>query len=233
MKTILIVAFICCLFSCSEDRVQTARSEKNGFIIQKLTQNGIDSNRFDMFLRAFKNERKLELWAKNKSDSIFKKIMDYDFCTFSGDLGPKRKSGDKQIPEGIYFIQVFNPKSDYYLSLGINYPNAADSILGFKENLGNDIYIHGNCVSVGCIAITDDKIKELYTFADIARASGQSKIRVEIYPFKFSENDNATYKQYPQFQKLWDELKVFYYAFETSHKMAFFTVDTEGVYHIQ
>ena len=87
------------------------------------------------------------------------------------------------------FIEVFNPKSDYYLSLGINYPNAADSVLGFKENLGNDIYIHGNCVSVGCIPITDEKIKELYTIADGARKSGQNTIRVDIFPFKFSFDD--------------------------------------------
>jgi murein L,D-transpeptidase YafK len=233
MKKILIISFIFGIFSCSEDRVHTARTEKINFIHQKIAQNGIDGNQFDIFLRAFKEENKMEVWAKNKSDSIFKNIIDYDFCTFSGDLGPKRKSGDKQIPEGIYFIQAFNPKSDYYLSMGINYPNAADSILGFKENLGNDIYIHGDCVSVGCIAITDDKIKELYTFADIARASGQTKIRVEIYPFKFSENDSDIYKKYPQHQKLWDELKVFYNAFEKSHKTSFFTVDTEGEYHIQ
>ena len=101
MNRFLILFFLLTLIACSKDRAKIARSEKLNFINKKLAAHKIDTNRYDIYLRAFKNERKLEVWSKNKADSIFSKIIEYDFCMLSGNLGPKRKSGDKQTPEGI------------------------------------------------------------------------------------------------------------------------------------
>ena len=102
----------------------------------------------------------MEVWIKEASKDYYVLLNTYDFCTTSGTLGPKRKEGDLQIPEGIYTINHFNPQSNFYLSLGINYPNASDKILSDPVHPGGDIYLHGNCVTIGCIPLTDDKIKE-------------------------------------------------------------------------
>jgi murein L,D-transpeptidase YafK len=101
---------------------------------------------------------------KNTSDQEFLHIKTYTVCATSGLIGPKRMQGDLQIPEGFYYIDRFNPYSNFYLSLGINYPNTSDRILGDKNNLGGDIFIHGDCVTIGCLPITDSEIKELYIF---------------------------------------------------------------------
>ena len=101
----------------------------------------IDIDKLRIYLRAFKDEKKIELWAKNFTDSKYKLIKVYKICRTSGDLGPKREQGDRQIPEGFYHINRFNPYSNFLLSLGLNYPNKSDRILGEKGNLGNDIFI--------------------------------------------------------------------------------------------
>lgn len=109
-------------------------------------------------------------------------VCTYPFCASSGILGPKRKEGDRQIPEGIYYINHFNPVSNFHLSLGINYPNPSDKILSDPAQPGESFYIHGNCVTIGCIPISDDKIKELYILAVEAYNNGQVKIPVHIFP---------------------------------------------------
>lgn len=107
---------------------------------------------------------------------LFRLIKDYQICSLSGELGPKRQQGDLQVPEGFYWIDRFNPASNFYLSLGINYPNQFDRILGKSGELGGDIFIHGGCVTIGCIPITDDKIKELYLIAVEAKSNGQDGV---------------------------------------------------------
>ena len=122
------------------------------------------------------------MWIKEKGKEEFTLLHTYAFCSTSGTLGPKRKEGDLQIPEGIYHINHFNPVSNFYLSLGVNYPNASDNILSDKQHPGGSIYIHGNCVTIGCIPITDEKIKELYVLAVEAKNNGQENIPIHIFP---------------------------------------------------
>ncbi|ALO16303.1 hypothetical protein L21SP5_02680 [Salinivirga cyanobacteriivorans] len=107
-------------------RVRTAYAEKETEIKNLLLQNGLNIENLRVYIRAFKLEKKLELWAKNTQDTTYKLLQKYDICRTSGRLGPKRKQGDLQIPEGFYHISRFNPYSNFYLSLGINYPNASD-----------------------------------------------------------------------------------------------------------
>ena len=90
----------------------------------------------NIYLRIFKDEQILEVWTKRDVDKTYKKVCDYEFCATSGKLGPKRQEGDLQIPEGFYYIDRFNPNSNFFLSLGINYPNKSDKILGVKRQFG-------------------------------------------------------------------------------------------------
>jgi murein L,D-transpeptidase YafK len=139
--------------------------------------------------------------VREKGTDQFKLLHTHLFCTNSGIPGPKLKEGDLQIPEGIYHISHFNPQSKFYLSVGLNYPNASDKILSDKQQPAGSIYIHGSCVRIGCIPITDDKIKELYVLAVKAMNNGQQKIPVHISPIRLTDNAvGTTAQQLPIFQ---------------------------------
>ena len=103
-------------------RVRQAYSDKEGSVKNLCKEKSLDIGKIQVYLRAFKQEKKIELWAKNKSDQKYQLVKEYKICSTSGKLGPKRKQGDLQIPEGFYHIDRFNPHSVFYLSLGINYP---------------------------------------------------------------------------------------------------------------
>lgn len=209
-------------------RVKKAQQNKGKAIESILTTNGIDSKNFDIFLRAFKKEQKLELYAKNKSDNTFKWIKTYDFCATTGVLGPKRRSGDRQIPEGFYTVDFFNPQSQYHLSFRINYPNKSDLVFADKLNPGDNIFIHGHCITIGCIPIGDDLIEELYLFAVKAKSSGQD-IPVHIFPMKM-DNMNELQGENAEF---WSMLKPGYDAFEKTKMLPRVSVDNDGKYIIE
>lgn len=210
------------------DRVAVAYEEKEAMFKTLFAERQVNWNDFELFFRAFKKEEQLEIWAKNKNSETFTLIKTYPFCTNSGTLGPKRKEGDRQIPEGFYTINRYNPKSSFYLSLGLNYPNASDLILSNKAEPGSDIFIHGACVSVGCISITDDKIKEVYLLANEAKKHGQSDIPVHIFPFKMT--DANIQKGNQEHRDFWGNLKVGYEFFETNRTLFEFSVAPNGEY---
>lgn len=176
----------------------------------------------------------MEIYAKDKSETTYKKLVSYDICTRSGELGPKRKQGDGQVPEGFYHIDRFNPSSSYYLSLGLNYPNQSDRKKSSASNLGGDIFIHGYCASIGCMPMTDDKIKEIYLYAVHAKNNGQAKIPVYVFPFKMTNQNFSLYKtKYSGNVKLlefWTNLKSGYDKFERDKKELAITVDSKGDY---
>lgn len=211
-------------------RVREAYSTKETLVKSWLTKEGMDFSDLKLYLRAFKAEQKLEIWASKKDIESFKLIKTYDFCQFSGTLGPKRQQGDLQTPEGIYHIDRFNPVSSFHLSMGINYPNKADKKLG-QTKPGGDIFIHGNCVTVGCIPITDDKIKELYLLCVEAKNGGQSKITTHFYPYKMTESNHSSYlKKHPEHKKLWNELKPIYDSFEKTKFVPYVKINEHGTY---
>ncbi|WP_454780865.1 L,D-transpeptidase family protein [Legionella sp. WA2022007384] len=145
----------------------------------------------DIALLAFKSERKVELWAKN-SDQSWKHIHDYPLTGFSGRLGPKLRENDKQIPEGVYKLVNFNPFSSMHLSMMINYPNNFDKQKGYQDgrrNLGNNIFIHGKNLSVGCLAVGDLAIDQLFI---LARRVGLSNIQVIIAPNDLRKSKPST-----------------------------------------
>lgn len=214
------------------DRVRKAYSEKEKYIELILKEKEIDYSSFEVFIRAFKKEKLLQVFAKNKSEKKFKLLLEYNFCTLSGELGPKRKQGDLQVPEGFYHIERFNPVSNYYLSLGINYPNKSDRILGHKNNLGGDIFIHGNCVSIGCIPITNEKIMELYLLCIEAKSGGQKKIPVHIFPAKMDEKEmKLLEKEFgTAMADFWKSLKPAYNFFENNYYLPGISVNEKGAY---
>jgi hypothetical protein len=109
-------------------RVKTAYEEKENNVKSYFTKRNLAYGGFHLFIRGFKSEGKLEVWIKEKGKDTYTLLVSYDFCATSGRLGPKRKEGDLQIPEGIYHVNHFNPQSNFYLSLGVSYPNASDKI---------------------------------------------------------------------------------------------------------
>lgn len=168
-------------------RVRQAYKDSKAAMITLLNAQQLEIESLKIYIRVFKEEGKIQLFGRDGKTEDYRLIKVYDICSSSGIPGPKRKQGDMQVPEGFYHIDRFNPYSSFYLSLGINYPNASDKVLGEKGNLGGDIFIHGSCVTIGCLPITDPKIKELYIFCVEARNGGQEVIPVTIFPAELTE----------------------------------------------
>jgi murein L,D-transpeptidase YafK len=216
-------------------RVKTAYDEKEASIKKYFTDKGLNMEGFNLFLRAFKKEGELEVWIKEKGTDKYSLLHTYNFCSLSGTLGPKRKEGDLQVPEGVYELNHFNPLSNFYLSLGINYPNASDKILSDKKHPGSSIYIHGNCVTIGCIPITDDKIKELYVLAVEAKNNSQQKIQVHIFPDRLDEGVveklAQTYHTTEAVNNFWRNIQKVYLDFQSTHKLKAVNVNKRGEYY--
>ena len=216
-------------------RVKTAFDEKQTIVKGYFTAKKLDYAGFKLFLRAFKQEEKLEVWIREKNKASFTLLYTYDFCSTSGTLGPKRKEGDLQIPEGVYHLNHFNPLSNFYLSLGVSYPNASDKILSDAKRPGGAIYIHGNCVTIGCIPITDEKIKELYVLAVEARNNGQKQIPIHIFPSRLDQSGlthlKEKYASAPGLIKFWENLQPVYQDFENVKKINTVKVNGKGEYY--
>jgi murein L,D-transpeptidase YafK len=163
-----------------------------------------------VFLRAFKEENTLELWVKK--DGNFHLFRSYRIAAASGVLGPKEKEGDGQVPEGFYYVtrSQMNPQSDFHLSFNIGYPNRFDKALG---RTGSFIMIHGSNVSIGCLAMTDAKIEEIYTIADAALNGGQKFFRVHLFPFRMTEEKMKSHSA-SKWHSFWQNLQTGYQWFE-------------------
>lgn len=190
-----------------------------------------------LYIRSFKYDAQLEVWVKNSIRERYKLFKTYKICMQSGTLGPKRYEGDFQVPEGFYYITEFNPHSNYHLSLALNYPNISDRILSDADHPGDGIYIHGSCVSVGCIPVTDDEIEEIYTIASYAKDQGEDFIPVHVYPVRFNNKKSMDYfknftRNNPGLQRFGLELRDAYEKFEDTHQLPVILVDPKGNYVI-
>lgn len=212
-------------------RVFAAYNEKSGVIHDLLMVNQICKDSFELFLRAFKKEKILEVWAKNQLSDRFTHLKTYEFSATTGILGPKRRSGDLQIPEGFYEIDFFNPHSKYHLSLRINYPNKSDLVFADKSNPGDNIFIHGGKETVGCIPIGDENIKELYLLASKAKSVG-CKIQVHIFPVMMNDsNYNSIREEYGTNSEVllfWSWLKTAYEFFGNYQKLPSIAFENSG-----
>lgn len=199
---------------------------------QLVTQLQQKSLRFGapIFIRIFKQSDTLEVWVES-SNGRFELFKEYRICAQSGGLGPKQREGDRQAPEGFYFVtaQSLNPWSQFHLSFNLGYPNRYDRAHG---RTGSALMVHGNCVSIGCYAMTDTGIEEIYTLAHKALEGGQPFFRVHIFPFKLT--DTALQKaKMSKWYAFWANLKEGHDIFEQTnippnvtvlHKRYVFTV---------
>lgn len=162
-------------------------------------------------IRIFKQEKRLEVWLQ-RSDGRFALFRGYDICKFSGGLGPKLREGDRQSPEGFYRVGKLqlNPASRHHLSFNLGFPNAYDRQLG---RTGSALMVHGGCSSIGCYAITDAKVDEVYAMVEAALDAGQEAIDVHAFPFRLTETALAREANNP-WQSYWRNLKQGFDLFE-------------------
>jgi murein L,D-transpeptidase YafK len=166
-----------------------------------------------LYIRIFKREKILELWAKK--GKRYHMLKSYPICRYSGYLGPKLRSGDRQAPEGIYALTPasLNPNSHYHLALNINYPNRYDRN---HHRDGDLIMIHGKCSSSGCFAMGNSQIEEIYHMVEAALKQGQKFIYVAIYPFRMSEKNLDAFRR-SHWYPFWKNLQSGYLHFEQTH----------------
>jgi murein L,D-transpeptidase YafK len=219
------------------ERVKNAYKSYKISVQSNLKAHNLDETSFDLFIRVFKKEDELQLWGKNKKDKMYVLLKKFDICAKSGELGPKRKSGDSQVPEGLYHIDRYNPMSNYHLSLGINYPNTSDKKLSTAKDLGGDIFIHGDCVTIGCMPLKDEGIKELYVYAIESNKTEKNKIPVYIFPCKMKgENfENAIIEQLSNKSviELWAGLKLINEYFEKFKSLPNWVISDKGYYELK
>jgi len=180
-----------------------------------------------IFIRVFKYEKELEVWSYKAG--TYELIKTYNICRLSGRFGPKRYEGDLQVPEGIYEVTRLNPYSNYRKAIKINYPNKSDSILSPYIKKGGEIYIHGNCVSIGCIAIGDKAIDELYYIINHPQ-----KTIVHIFPVRYDKHNEYylnSLKYQPELWKFENNLAQFYYYFEDNKQLPNIHIDSIGRYN--
>lgn len=189
----------------------------------------LDASQLELYLRAFKVGKRVEVWARNRGQGRYQLLRSYPIAATSGTLGPKIRSGDGQVPEGCYRIDRYNPSSLYHLSLGLDYPNALDRARGEKDP-GGDIFIHGSNVTIGCLPITDRYIEELYVLAIEARAAGQAAIPVHIFPFALTETDLEAHWHSPH-HDFWQTLAPVYRYFEQHRTLP--PTDASGAYVVR
>jgi murein L,D-transpeptidase YafK len=155
-------------------------------------------------IRTYKKEAELEIW-KMKSNGEYALLKTYPMCRWSGQLGPKKREGDMQVPEGFYTIAPgqMNPTSHYYLSFNVGYPNAYDRAYG---RTGGNVMVHGVCSSAGCFSMTDEQVADIYAIARESFAGGQREIQLQSYPFHMTAENLAKFRLDPNID-FWKDLK--------------------------
>ena len=155
-------------------------------------------------IRTYKKEAELEIW-KMKSNGEYALLKAYPMCRWSGQLGPKKREGDMQVPEGFYTIAPgqMNPNSHYYLAFNVGYPNAYDRAYG---RTGGNVMVHGVCSSAGCFSMTDEQVADIYAIARDSFSGGQREIQLQSYPFHMTAENMAKFRLDPNID-FWKNLK--------------------------
>ncbi|WP_114943314.1 L,D-transpeptidase family protein [Microvirga calopogonii] len=203
----LAASLVLALAACQDD--QLSRSSTRHLVpippatMALMSTKGM-SKEDPILVRAYKKESELEIW-KRGSNGKYALLKTYPICRWSGQLGPKTREGDRQVPEGFYTVTPaqMNPNSAYYLSFDTGYPNAYDRSFGRN---GGDIMVHGACSSRGCFAMTDQNIAEIYAIAREALGAGQRGFQFQSYPFRMTAENLAKHRLDPNIG-FWKNLK--------------------------
>lgn len=222
-------------FQKSFKRVGTAFEAKETFLQQEFAAKGLKWPAKYLYIRSFKLDSKLEVWVKNDRKEKYKLFKTYNVCALAGGLGPKRLEGDYQVPEGFYYVNQFRPNSNYHLALGVNYPNPSDRLLADPQKPGGEIYVHGSCVTVGCIPITDDMIEELYVLAAVTKNEGQDYIPIHVMPVMFKNDKSKEYLEkylvdHKDYEPMVRTMEKVYYYFNQHKEIPTILIGAEGNY---
>jgi len=221
IKAISIIGLLSFAQISHAQMAETQRSQKAAARFEAPLEDALGKMELSLgdavFLRITKTQSKadkkgrLEAFVENE-DGDFVLFKTWEICTYSGALGPKLKEGDGQSPEGFYFVNPgrMNPYSSYHLSFNLGYPNAYDRA---HERTGNYLMVHGDCVSIGCYAMTDEGIEEIYTLVGASLKGGQPFIRVHAFPFPMTEENMAAHKNNANIE-FWENLKTGWDWFE-------------------
>ncbi|HEY6022963.1 MAG TPA: L,D-transpeptidase family protein [Pseudolabrys sp.] len=192
-------------------RAQAPISEKT---LAEIAAKNMDKES-PILARIFKEEAELEIWKKNRNGE-YALLKTFPICRWSGDLGPKKKEGDRQAPEGFYTITPgqMNPNSNYYLAFNTGFPNAYDRAMGYT---GSELMVHGDCSSRGCYAMTDEQIQEIYALARESFFGGQKSFQLQAFPFRMTALNMAKHRNNPNFA-FWKMLKEGYDHFDATHQ---------------
>ncbi len=176
---------------------------------QRLAAHGVALG-VPIYIRIFKLESELELWVQK--DDRFVRLASYPICLWSGRLGPKLKEGDRQAPEGFYTVSAeqLNPNSRWQRSFNLGYPHAFDHAHG---RTGSFLMVHGGCQSIGCYAMTDPVVDEIWRLVTAALENGQARFAVHVFPFRMTERNLRLRRGYP-WEGFWADLKRGYDLFE-------------------
>lgn len=210
------------------ERVAHAKQSKGSEVQSLFDAAGVSFPPHDVLFRIFKKEGEFEVWAGD-ADQPMKLVATYGICAASGVLGPKRREGDLQVPEGYYKVGYYHPMSSYYLSAQVDYPNASDKVRGGPA-LGGDILIHGSCASIGCISMTDERIEEIYLVGWSAFLAGRPT-NIHIFP---ARDIDALLKD-PSLDKnhdFWREIEPGLKDFDASHRVPEVRIEKDGRYVI-
>ena len=172
------------------------------------------TERSPILVRIFKEESALEVWKREEATGRYALLKGYEICRWSGELGPKLAEGDRQAPEGFYAITpaLMNPKSSYYLSFNLGFPNAFDRA---NDRTGTYLMVHGACSSAGCYSMTDEQIQEIYSLGRLAFEGGQRSFQVQAYPFRMTP-ENLARQRNNENMPFWRMLKEGSDYFETT-----------------
>lgn len=223
-------------------RVRAAYTEKELAVREMFRDAGVEYPPDEIYFRAFKTENgkspgSVELWARSGKMKMFRLVRTWRVCASSGGPGPKRRQGDGQVPEGFYEIAGFNPSSRFHLALKISYPNRSDNILKADPDAGGDIFMHGDCVTIGCIPMTDDVIKQVYVAAVEAKNKSGRPIRYHIFPARMTDDNYKMLMTLAgddiQLRRFWGKLREGYLLFERTKIPPAVTVDKSGAYHFK
>jgi len=220
-------------------RVWNARLSSDDLLKQAFNAANLQYPPRFIYWRVFKKEKTMELWAADSVHHLYKKVKSYSIMALSGSLGPKRSEGDYQVPEGYYHINQYNPYSNFYLSYKVSYPNKSDSILGKKGNYGGQIFVHGDSVTIGCLPMNDDVIKELYWCNIQAQNNRDTNyhIPIHIYPCRMHSGNWQFLKSYYNFDpgriEFWKNLQEGYNYFELMRSPPKLLVDAKGRYLVR
>jgi murein L,D-transpeptidase YafK len=235
--SVLLVTLAHPVIAAEPMRVADARRRIGGALEQAVREKGVAYPPRAVLLRTFKHEGVFEMWIGNDATKPLLLLESVPVCASSGELGPKRKQGDLQVPEGAYLIDRLNPQSSYHLALHIDYPNAVDRAFGRAagiKDLGGDIMVHGNCVTIGCIPLTDAVIERVYLLVHDARQQG-ARVPIHVFPRRLDEAGVAALAASSDdagLQDHWKALTPLYRSFEASRVVPHVTT-RGGAYHIK